>query len=86
MSTNSCWHRRALYPNKRRYKTMDCQVISLCDANASDVCLTSHLGGTGPSCADVTSPEHLLVAEDAAAGVLLIVQELLEGAESSLGV
>lgn len=47
--------------------------------------LNSHLGGAGPACADVTSPEHLLVAQDTAAGVLLVVQELLEGAESALG-
>lgn len=47
--------------------------------------LNSHLGGAEPACADVTSPEHLLVAQDTAAGVLLVVQELLEGAESALG-
>lgn len=48
--------------------------------------LYSYLGGAGPACADVTGPEHLLVAQDTAAGVLLVVQELLEGAESVLGV
>lgn len=47
--------------------------------------LYSYLGGAGPACADVTGPEHLLVAQDAAAGVLLVVQELLEGGESVLG-
>lgn len=46
----------------------------------------SYLGGAGPARADVTSPENLLVAQDATAGVLLVVQELLEGGESVLGV
>lgn len=46
--------------------------------------LYSYLGGTGSPCANVTSPEHLLVAQDAATGVLLVVQELLEGAKSIL--
>lgn len=47
--------------------------------------LCSNLGGAGPPCADVTGPEHLLVAQDAPAGVLLVVKELLEGRESILG-
>lgn len=46
----------------------------------------SYLGGAGPACADVTSPEHLLIAQDATVGVLLVVQELLEGVETVLGV
>lgn len=45
-----------------------------------------YLGGAGPACADVTSPKHLLIPQDATARVLLVVQELLEGAESILGV
>lgn len=32
-----------------------------------------HLGGAGSACAHVARPEHLLVAEDAASGVLLVV-------------
>lgn len=48
--------------------------------------LHSYLGGAGPTCADVASPKHLLVAQDTTAGVLLVVQELLEGVESILGV
>lgn len=48
--------------------------------------LYSYLGGAGSACADVASPKHLLVAQDTAAGVLLVVQELLEGVESVLGV
>lgn len=51
-----------------------------------DISPTSHLGGAGPSCADVTSSEHLLIAQDTTAGVLLIIQKLLKGAESFLGV
>lgn len=51
-----------------------------------DVSPTSHLGGAGPSRADVTSPKHLLVAQDTTAGVLLVVKKLLKGAESVLGV
>lgn len=47
--------------------------------------LHSYLGGAGPACTDVASPEHLLVAQDTTAGVLLVVQELLEGTESVLG-
>lgn len=45
----------------------------------------SYLGGAEPACADVSCPEHLFVSQDAAVGVLLVVQELLEGAESVLG-
>lgn len=48
--------------------------------------LYSYLGGDGPACADVTSSKHLFVAQDAPAGVLLVVQELLERGESVLGV
>lgn len=33
----------------------------------------SYLGGARSACANVTSPEHLLIAEDAASGVLLVV-------------
>lgn len=46
----------------------------------------AYLGGARPSCADVTSPKHLLIAQDATFGVLLVVQELLEGFESILAV
>lgn len=48
--------------------------------------LNSYLGGAGPAGADVTGPEHLLIAQDTTVGVLLVVQELLEGAESVLAV
>lgn len=46
----------------------------------------SYLGGAGSPCADVTSPKHLLIAQDATSGVLLVIQELLEGFESILAV
>lgn len=46
--------------------------------------LWAYLGGTGPARADVPGAEHLLVAQDASAGVLLVVQELLKGAEPVL--
>lgn len=45
-----------------------------------------YLGGARPACADVTGPKDLLVAQNATAGVLLVVQELLKGAESMLDV
>lgn len=45
-----------------------------------------YLGGAGPTRADVASSEHLLVAQDPAVGVLLVVQELLERGESTLAV
>ena len=38
----------------------------------------THLGGAGSTRADVTGSEHLLIAQDATASVLLVVQELLE--------
>lgn len=48
--------------------------------------LNSYLCGTGPTSAHVTCPEHLLIAQDPTVGVLLVVQELLEGVKSILGV
>lgn len=47
--------------------------------------LSSHLRSDWSACADETSSKHFLVAQDAKPGVLLVVQELLEGAESILG-
>ena len=41
----------------------------------------THLGGAGSTRADVTGSEHLLIAQDATASVLLVVQELLESGE-----
>lgn len=64
---------------------IDLQLIRISLSHLSDS-PTLHLGGAGSSCADVTSPEHLLVAQDTTAGILLIIQELLEGAESVLRV
>lgn len=48
--------------------------------------LFTYLGGAGSTCADITSTKHLFIAQDASSGVLLVVQELLECAETSLGV
>lgn len=65
--------------------SVDLADIKLQLIGSSSLCL-SYLGGGGPACADVTSPKHLLIAQDTAVGVLLVVQELLEGAETVLGV
>lgn len=74
-STNSCWHKRFI------------PVFFFWGwGGGMFLRLHSYLGGAGPTCADVASPEHLLVAQDTTAGVLLVVQELLEGIESVLGV
>ena len=42
--------------------------------------------GLWSSRADVALPEDLLIAQDAVEGVLLVVQELLEGREALVGV
>lgn len=91
------WHGEKVHYSIERKRTLLCSVFLLYSfrevpidsfQSISSVFsrLYSYLGGAGPACADVTGPEHLLVAQDTTAGVLLAVQELLEVAESVLGV
>lgn len=46
--------------------------------------LPLYLGGVGSTGTDVTRAKHLLISQNSPACILLVIQELLKGAEASL--